>query len=67
LSFLDRQMANSYQMVLKGASAERKEIIRRQAELFGDYSRTCNAPVSEIQRRDCIDRYLTDRLTTIWK
>jgi hypothetical protein len=33
LTFLDRQMANSYQMVLKGASAERKEIIRRrQAE-----------------------------------
>jgi uncharacterized protein len=68
LSFLDRQMANSYQMVLKGASTERKEIIRRQqAEWFADYSRTCNAPLSETQRRDCIDRYLTDRLTTIWK
>ena len=68
LSFLDRQMANSYQMVLKGASAGRKEIIRRQqAEWFADYSRTCNAPLSETQRRDCIDRYLSDRLTTIWK
>ena len=68
LSFLDSQMANSYQRVLKGASAERKEIIRRkQAEWFTDYSRTCNAPLSETQRRDCIDRYLTDRLTTIWK
>ena len=68
LSFLDRQMANSYQMVLKGASADRKEIIRRrQAEWFADYSRTCNAPLSEDQRRDCIDRYLTDRLVTIWK
>lgn len=68
LSSLDSQMANSYQMVLKGASAERKEIVRRQqAEWFADYSRTCNAPLSETQRRDCIDRYLTDRLTTIWK
>ena len=68
LSFLGSQMANSYQTALKGASAERKEIIRRrQAEWFADYSRTCNAPLSETQRRDCIDRYLTDRLTTIWK
>lgn len=68
LSFLDRQMANSYQMVLKGASAERKEIIRRrQAEWFADYSRTCNASPSEAERHDCIDRYLSDRLTTIWK
>jgi len=68
LSFLDSQMANSYQMVLKGASAERKEIIRRrQAEWFADYGRTCNASLSETQRRDCIDRYLSDRLTTIWK
>src|SRR5215467_7029761 len=23
--------------------------------------------LSETQRRDCIDQYLTDRLTTIWK
>lgn len=68
LSFLDRQMANSYEMVLKGASAERKESIRRQqAEWFGDYSRTCNAPLSDIQRRDCISRYLSDRVMTIWK
>ncbi len=48
LSFLDSQMANSYQMVLKEASAEHKEIIRRQqAEWFADYSRTCNALLSE--------------------
>lgn len=68
LAFLDSQMANSYQMVLKGASAERKVLVRRQqAEWFADYSRTCNAHFSETQRRDCIDRYLTDRLTTIWK
>ena len=68
LSFLDNQMANYYQMVLKSASAERKEIIRRQqAEWFAEYSRACNARLSETQRRDCIDRYLTDRLTTIWK
>jgi len=68
LSFLDSQMANSYRMALKGASAERKEIIRRQqAEWFADYSRTCSAPLSENQRRDCIDRYLSDRLITIWK
>jgi uncharacterized protein YecT (DUF1311 family) len=68
LSFLDRQMAKSYQMVLKGASAERKELIwRQQAEWFADYSRTCNAPLSETERRNCIDRYLNDRLTTIWK
>ncbi len=68
LSFLDSQMANSYKMVLKGASAERKEIIRRQqAEWFADYSRACNAPLSETERRDCIDRYLNDRLTTMWK
>jgi uncharacterized protein YecT (DUF1311 family) len=68
LAFLDRQMADSYQMVLKGASAERKVMVRRQqAEWFADYSRTCNASLSEAQRRDCIDRYLNDRLTTIWK
>lgn len=68
LSFLDSQMASSYQMVLKRASAERKEIIRRQqAAWFADYSRACNALLSETQRRDCIDRYLTDRLTTLWK
>ena len=68
LSFLDSQMANAYQMVLKGASAQRKEIIRRQqAEWFADYSRACNARLSETDRRDCIDRYLSDRLTTIWK
>lgn len=68
LSFLDSQMANSYQMALKGASAERREIIRRQqSDWYVEYSRTCNAPLSETQRRDCIDRYLTDRLVTIWK
>jgi uncharacterized protein len=67
LSFLDSQMANSYRTVLKAAAGERREIIRRQqAEWFADYRRTCNAPLSETQRRDCIDRYLTDRLTTIW-
>lgn len=68
LSSLDSQMANSYRMVLKDASAERKEIIRRQqAEWFANYSRTSNSPLSENQRRDCIDRYLSDRLITIWK
>lgn len=68
LSYLDSQMANSYQGVLKAASAERKEIVRRhQAEWFAEYSRTCNAQLSEEQRRDCIDGYLRDRLTTIWK
>jgi len=55
-------------MALKGASAERKEVIRRQqAGWFADYSRTCNAPLSENERHDCIDRYLSDRLVTIWK
>jgi uncharacterized protein YecT (DUF1311 family) len=68
LSFLDSQMANSYQMVLKNASAEQKEIIRRQqAEWLADYSRTCNALHSESEQRDCIDRFLSNRLTTIWK
>ncbi len=68
LSFLDRQMARSYQEVLKGASAERKEIIRkRQAEWFADYRHACNAPISDSQRRDCIDQHLNDRLITIWK
>ena len=67
LSSLDSQIANSYHMVLQGASAERKEVIRRrQAEWFADYSRTCNAPLSGEQRRACIDGYLTERLTTIW-
>jgi uncharacterized protein len=62
LSFLDSQMAKSYQMELKGASADRKEMIRRQqAEWFADYGRTCNAPLSDTQRRDCIDRCLSDR------
>ena len=68
LSFLDSQIANSYQMVLKDASAERKATIRRQqAEWFAEYSRTCNAPLSETERRDCIERFLGDRLITIWK
>jgi uncharacterized protein len=68
LSFLDSQMANSYQTVLRGASEERKEIItRQQAGWFADNSRTCNAPLSETQRRDCIDRYLSGGLTTVWK
>jgi uncharacterized protein YecT (DUF1311 family) len=68
LSSLDSQMANSYRMALKGASAQRKEILRRQqAEWFADYSRTCNAPLSEAERRECVDRYLNDRLVTIWK
>lgn|SRR5579871_402202 len=68
LSFLDSQMANSYKMAVKDASAERKEVIRRQqAEWFADYSRTCNARLSEAERHDCIDRFLSDRLTTIWK
>lgn len=68
LSYLDSQVANSYQMALKDASAERKEIIRRQqAEWFAEYSRTCNAPLSEAQRRDCIERYLSGRLFTIWQ
>ena len=68
LSSLDSQMANSYRMALKGASAERKEVIRRQqAGWFADYSRTCNAPLSETERHGCIDRYLSDRLVTIWK
>lgn len=68
LSFLDRQMAESYQTVLKGASAERKEIIRRQqVKWLAEYRRTCNAPLSDTQRRDCIDQHLSDRLMTIWK
>lgn len=68
LSFLDSQVANSYRMVLKGASIEHKEMIRRQqAEWFADYGRTCNAPLPKAQRRDCIDRYLTHRLVTIWQ
>lgn len=68
LSFLDSHMANSYKRALKDASAERKEVIRRQqAEWFADYSRTCNARLSEAERHGCIDRYLSDRLTTIWK
>jgi uncharacterized protein YecT (DUF1311 family) len=68
LSFLDSQMAHSYQMAFKDASPERKEIIRRkQAEWFANYSRTCNAPLSDAQRWDCVDRYLSDRLITIWK
>lgn len=68
LSFLDRQMAESYQMVLKSASAERKEIVRRQqVKWFAEYSRACNAALSDEQRRDCIDQHLTERLMTIWK
>jgi uncharacterized protein YecT (DUF1311 family) len=68
LSFLDRQMTQSYRMVLKSASAERKETVRRQqAEWFAEYSRACNAPLSDEQRRDCIDQHLNDRLMTIWK
>jgi uncharacterized protein YecT (DUF1311 family) len=68
LSFLDSQMANSYRMALKDAPPDRKEIIRRQqAEWFADYSRTCNAPLSDGQRWDCVDRFLSDRLITIWK
>lgn len=68
LSFLDSQMANSYRRSLKEASPERKEIIRqKQADWFADYSRTCNAPLSEEQRWDCAERYLSDRLMTIWK
>lgn len=61
-------MASAYKLALKDASAERKEALqRRQAEWFADYSRTCNARLSEAERHDCIDRYLSDRLTTIWK
>jgi uncharacterized protein YecT (DUF1311 family) len=68
LSYFDAQMAYSYRMALRGASPERREIIRRkQAEWFADYSRTRNADLSETRRRDCIDRYLTDGLMTIWK
>jgi len=68
LSFLDRQLAESYRMVLKSASVERKEIVRRQqVEWLAEYSRACNAPLSDEQRRDCIDQHLTDRLMTIWK
>lgn len=68
LSFLDSQMANSYQMAFNDASPERKEVIRRkQTEWFADYSRTCNAPLSDEKRWDCVDRYLSDRLITIWK
>jgi uncharacterized protein YecT (DUF1311 family) len=68
LSFLDRQMAQSYRFVLKSASAERKEIIRRQqTKWLAEYNRACNAPLSDEQRRDCIDKHLSDRLVTIWK
>lgn len=68
MSFLDSEMANSYKLALKDASAERKEIIRRQhAEWFTDYSRTCNARFSEAERHDCIDRYFSERLITLWK
>src|SRR4051812_17220593 len=68
LSFLDRQMAASYQTVFRTASAERKEIIRRQqVKWLADYRRACNAPLSDEQRRDCIDQHLSERLMTIWK
>lgn len=68
LSFLDSQMATSYQMALKEASAERRLVIRRrQTEWFSEYSRTCNAILSEMDRRDCIERHLSERLNTIWK
>ena len=68
LSFLDRQMAYSYQRVLKAATAKHKETIRQQqAEWFAEYTRTCSASLSETERRDCIERYRSDRLITIWK
>ena len=68
LSFLDRQVAESYRMVLNGASRERKEIIQRQqANWFTEYSRACNAALSDGERRDCIDQHLNERLITIWK
>jgi uncharacterized protein YecT (DUF1311 family) len=68
LSFLDNQMAEAYQTVLRNASPERKAIIQRQqAQWLSDYTRACNAPLSEEQRHDCIDGYLSDRLMTIWK
>lgn len=66
LSFLDSEMADSYQRALKNASAERKEIIRRQqTEWFADYSRTCNAPGSEAQRCECVEQNLLDRMTAL--
>lgn len=68
LSSLDSQMAESYREVLKDASADRKEIIRRQqAGWFAEYRRTCNAPLSDEQRRDCIEQHLSIRLMTMWK
>jgi hypothetical protein len=68
LFYLDSEVADSYQRALKNASEERKEVIRRQqAEWFADYSRTCNAPGSEEQRRECIDEYLNERVTTFFK
>src|SRR5262249_45269361 len=50
LSSLDRHLAYSYNEVLKGASPERKEIIRRQqTDWFAEYRRACNAPLSDTQ------------------
>jgi uncharacterized protein YecT (DUF1311 family) len=61
-------MANSYQLALKSVSTERKETVQRQqAGWLADYIRTCNAPLSEMERYDCINQHLNDRLATIWK
>jgi hypothetical protein len=61
-------VAHGGQVELGRFAAERKESIRRQqAEWFADYSRSCNAPLSQAQRRDCIDQYLSRRLNTTWK
>lgn len=68
LAFLDEQMDDAYRKVVKEASPELREIIRQQqAEWFSEYSRACNAPLSETDRKECIDDHLNDRLMTLWK
>ena len=68
LSSLDSDLANAYRDALKNASADRKEVIRQQqAKWFADYARTCNAPASEADRRECIGQYLIDRATALGK
>lgn len=68
LAYLDGQVSNAYHLALIDASPERKKTIRRkQTEWFAGYSRTCNAHLSDKQRRACVEQHLSDRLNTIGK
>jgi uncharacterized protein len=58
----ERQMSDDYHEILQRLLPEQIPVFRREhAKWFWQYSRTCNLPMKDAERKDCIGRFLSER------